>query len=105
VKLTGPDFFEWKGLRRAHRDHGLLKLGDPNKSGMRPVTLTDAGLAHYRVLCKHQRRKDPVVPPPRALRHHRDPGRLPVEHERSLIAASAPRLPAAGRPSPPVSPQ
>jgi hypothetical protein len=81
VKLTGPDFFEWMGLRRARRgglargaghyyDHGnpvpgwlipdiidgllkdgLLELGDPDESGMRRVALTEAGLTHYRVLC------------------------------------------------------
>jgi hypothetical protein len=67
MKLTGPDFFEWMGLRRVRRggltrreghyyNHGnpvpgwlipdiingllkdgLLELGDPDKSGMRRV--------------------------------------------------------------------
>ncbi|MGH3814531.1 MAG: hypothetical protein ACRDUV_19110 [Pseudonocardiaceae bacterium] len=94
MKLSGPDFFEWMGLRRVRRgglarweghyyDHGnpvpgwlipdivdgllkdgLLELGDPDESGMRRVTLTEAGLTHYRVLCKRQRRKDLVAPPP-----------------------------------------
>ena len=90
MKLTGPDFFEWMGLRRVHRgglarrkghyyDHGspvpgwlipdiidellkneLLELGDPDKSGIRPVALTETGLTHYRVLCKRQRHQDPT---------------------------------------------
>jgi hypothetical protein len=94
MKLSGPDFFEWMELRRVRRgglargeshyyDHGnpvpgwlipdivdgllkdgLLELGDPDESGMRQVALTEAGLAHYRVLCKRQRRKDLVAPPP-----------------------------------------
>lgn len=88
MKLTGPDFFEWMGLRRVHRgslarseghyyDHGnpvpgwlipdiidglledgLLELGDRDNSGMRPVTLTETGLNHYRLLCKRQRQQD-----------------------------------------------
>ncbi len=33
----------------------LLELGDPDKSGMRPVTLTETGLTHYRMLCKRHR--------------------------------------------------
>ena len=87
MKLNGPDFFEWLGLRRVRRgglarredtyyDHGnpvcgwlipdildglledgFLELGDP-ESGMQHVALTDVGLAHYRALCKRQRRKD-----------------------------------------------
>lgn len=95
MKLSGPDFFEWMGLRRArrgglarreghYRDHGnpvpgwlipditdgllkdgLLELGDPDESGMRRVTLTEAGLTHYRQLCKRQRHKDPAAPPPK----------------------------------------
>ena len=90
MKLTGPDFFEWMGLRRVRRgglarweghyyDHGnpvpgwlipdivdgllqdrLLELGDPDKSGMRPVALTEAGLNHYRALCKRQHHQDPT---------------------------------------------
>lgn len=93
MRLTGPDLFEWRGLRRVRRgglarweghyyDHsnlvpgwlipdiinglledGLLELGDPDKSGMRPVAFTEAGLTHYRTLCKRQRRKDLVAPP------------------------------------------
>ncbi len=93
MKLSGPDFFEWMGLRRvrrgdlAHRegtyyDHGnpipgwlvpdildgllpdgLVELSDPDESGMRQVALTEAGLIHYRVLCKRQRRQDVVAPP------------------------------------------
>jgi hypothetical protein len=92
MKLSGPDFFEWLGLRRVRRgglargaghyyDHGtplsgwlipdildgllqdgLLELGDPDQSGIRPVALTETGQAHYRVLCQRQRRKDPVAP-------------------------------------------
>ncbi len=85
MKLSGPDFFEWMGVRRGglarweghYYDHGnpvpgwlipdivdgllkdrLLELGDPDESGMQRVALTEAGLAHYRVLCKRQRRKD-----------------------------------------------
>ena len=108
MKLNGPDFFEWMGLRRGglarweghYYDHGnpvpgwlipdildgllkdgLLELGDPNESGMRRVALTEAGQTHYRVLCKRQRRKDPVAPPPGTRPHHRDPGRSPVEQE------------------------
>jgi hypothetical protein len=91
MKLSGPDFFEWMGLRRvrrgglAHRDgtyydhgdpvpgwlipdilngllkNGLLELGD-RESGTQQVTLTESGLAHYRALCKHQHRKDLVAP-------------------------------------------
>ncbi len=109
MKLTGPDFFEWMGLRRVRRggltrweghyyDHGnpvhgwlipdiidellkegLLELGDLDKSGMRQVALTETGLTHYRVLCKRQRHQDLVAP--RARPHHRDPGRPPVEQE------------------------
>lgn len=41
-----------------------MKLSDPDKSGIPRMALTEAGLAHYRVLCKRQRRKDLVVPPP-----------------------------------------
>jgi hypothetical protein len=90
MKLTGPDFFEWMGVRRGglarreshYYDHGnpvsgwlipdiingllqdgLLELGDPDESGMRRVALTEAGLTHYRVLCKRQRHKDLVAPP------------------------------------------
>ncbi len=93
MKLSGPDYFEWMGLRRVRRgglarragtyyDHGdsvpgwlipdildgllqdgLLELGEPT-SGMQQVTLTEAGLAHYRALCKRQRRKDRAPPPP-----------------------------------------
>lgn len=88
MKLKGPDYFEWMGFRRvrrgglARRDgryynqgtpvpgwlipdivkallkDGLLELGDPDESGMQRVALTEAGLEHYRVLCKRQRRKD-----------------------------------------------
>ncbi len=95
MKLSGPDFFEWMGLRRVRRggltrgedhyyDHGnpvpgwlipdildgllkdgLLELGDPDESGMRRVALTEAGLIHYRALCKRQRRKNLVALPPR----------------------------------------
>jgi hypothetical protein len=91
MKLSGPDFFEWMGLRRVRRggltsreghyyDHGnpvsgwlipdiidgllkdgLLELGDPDESGMRRVALTEIGLTHYQVLCKRQRRKDLVA--------------------------------------------
>ncbi len=91
MKLSGPDFFEWMGLRRVHRgglahregayydrgnpvpgwlipdildgllQDGLLELSEP-ESGMRQVTLTEAGLAHYRTLCKRQRRKNLVAP-------------------------------------------
>lgn len=91
MKLSGPDFFELMGLRRVHRgglarregtyyDHGtpipgwlipeilnellqdgLLELGDP-ESGMQQVALTEAGLAHYRALCKLQRRKNLAAP-------------------------------------------
>jgi hypothetical protein len=94
VKLDGPDFFTWKGLRRVRQDglvrraghyydqgapvlgcliphlvdrlleDGLCELGDPDESGMRPVALTEAGWAHYRMLCRRQRREDLVVPPP-----------------------------------------
>ncbi len=90
MKLSGPDFFEWMGVRRGglahgegrYYDHGnpvsgwlipdivdgllkdgLLELGDPDKSGMRPVALTEAGLTHYRALGKRQRRKDQAAPP------------------------------------------
>lgn len=92
MKLIGPDFFQWKGLRRVrsgglacvegrYYDQGtpvpgcfislvvegllaaeLVALGDPDESGMRPVALTDAGQARYRALCQLQRRKAPVVP-------------------------------------------
>lgn len=92
MKLSGPDFFEWLGLRRVRRgglarregtyyDHGnpvpgwlipdildgllqdgLLELGNP-ESGMQQVVLTEAGLAHYRALCQRQRRKNLVVAP------------------------------------------
>ncbi|MGH3975666.1 MAG: hypothetical protein ACRDS9_20385, partial [Pseudonocardiaceae bacterium] len=81
MKLSGPDFFEWLGLRRVRRggltrregtyynhgnpvpgwlipdildglpQDGLLELGDP-ESGMQRVALTKAGLNHYRALCK-----------------------------------------------------
>jgi hypothetical protein len=91
MKLSAPDFFELMGLRRvrrgglAHRegtyyDHGiqipgwlipdilnellkdgLLELIDP-ESGMQQVALTQTGLAHYRALCKRQRRRDLVAP-------------------------------------------
>jgi hypothetical protein len=91
MKLSGPDFFEWMGLRRGglarweshYYDHGnlgnlvpgwlipdiidellkdrLLDLGDPDKSGIRPVALTETGLTHYRLLCKRQRHQDPVA--------------------------------------------
>ncbi|MGH3767034.1 MAG: hypothetical protein ACRDS0_10405 [Pseudonocardiaceae bacterium] len=40
---------------------GLLELSDP-ESGIQQVTVTEAGLAHYRTLCKRQRRKDLVAP-------------------------------------------
>jgi hypothetical protein len=111
MKLSGPDFFEWMGLRRVRRsgltsweghyyDHGnpvpgwlipdiidgllkdgLLELGDPDESGMRRVALTETGLTHYQVLCKRQRRTDQVAPPLRARLSHRDPGRSPAEQE------------------------
>jgi hypothetical protein len=47
--------------------------------------LTEAGLAHYRVLCKRQRRKN-LEAPPRARPHHRDhrdPGRRRLSRKRS----------------------
>jgi len=92
VKLIGPEFFQWKGLRRVlsgglacfegrYYDQGapvpgcfiplvveglleaeLVELGDPDESGMRPVALTDAWQARYRELCQLQRRKAPVAP-------------------------------------------
>ncbi|MGH3698214.1 MAG: hypothetical protein ACRDRU_26535 [Pseudonocardiaceae bacterium] len=89
MNLSGPDFFEWMGLRRVrqgglargaghHYDHGnplpgwlipdgllqdgLLELGDPDQSSIRPVALTETGQAHYRVLYQRQRRKDPAAP-------------------------------------------
>lgn len=88
MRLKGPDFFAWMGLRRvrrgglAHLDghyydqgapvpgwlvpelveallhDGLLALGDPDECGMRRVALTEAGLEQYRVLGKRQRRRD-----------------------------------------------
>lgn len=94
MKLTGPEFFQLKGLRVVRRgrlaisdgryyeqgvpvlgclvptiaegllEAGLLELGDPDKSGMRPVALTDAGQARYRELSQLQRRKAPETPPP-----------------------------------------
>ncbi|MGH8573901.1 MAG: hypothetical protein ACREX8_15205 [Gammaproteobacteria bacterium] len=66
--------------------------------------LTEAGLTHYRVLCKRQRRKDPVAPPPEHGHTTETPAGRRLSRKRSLTAASAPRLPAAGRPSPQVSP-
>jgi hypothetical protein len=93
MKLSGPDFFEWMGLRRVRRggvarregtyyEHGnpvpgwlipdihdgllqdgLLELGEP-EFGMQQVTLTEAGLARYRALCQRQRRKDLAARPP-----------------------------------------
>ncbi|MGH3694887.1 MAG: hypothetical protein ACRDRX_13025 [Pseudonocardiaceae bacterium] len=91
MKLSGPDFFEWMGLRRVRRGgltrregiyydrgnpvpgwlipdildglltDGLLELGE-QESGMQQVTLTEAGLDHYRALCKRQRRKNLMTP-------------------------------------------
>lgn len=99
-RLTGPEFFQLKGLRRVRQGGleccdghyydqgapvsgclipnivegllgaGLSELGDPDESGMRQVALTEAGQARYRVLYQRQRRKDPVVAP-RARLHHR----------------------------------
>jgi hypothetical protein len=93
MKLTGPDFFEWMGLRRVRRgglaryedhyyDQGipvpgclipllverllkdrLCELADPDEYGMRRVSLTDTGQAQYRLLCKLQRRRNPASPP------------------------------------------
>ncbi|MGH3822827.1 MAG: hypothetical protein ACRDRA_08345 [Pseudonocardiaceae bacterium] len=40
---------------------GLLELSDP-ESGIQQVTVTEAGPAHYRALCKRQRRKDLAAP-------------------------------------------
>ncbi|MGQ0778011.1 MAG: hypothetical protein ACT4NY_26975 [Pseudonocardiales bacterium] len=90
-RLTGPEFFQLKGLRQVRRgglvhgdghyydqgapvsgrlipiivegllEAGLAELGDPDEYGLRQVALTEAGQACYRVLCQRQRRKDLVV--------------------------------------------
>lgn len=82
MKLIGPEFFQWKGLRQVRRggltrvkdryyDHGLpvpgclipdiveglleagfVELADPDESGTRRVALTDPGQARYRALCQ-----------------------------------------------------
>lgn len=87
VKLTGPEHWAWLGLRRVNCGvvarfegryydrglaipgwlydylfdtligQGLLDVADPDEYGMARITLSGAGHAEYRALCKQQRQR------------------------------------------------
>ncbi|MGH3906151.1 MAG: hypothetical protein ACRDTE_18510 [Pseudonocardiaceae bacterium] len=86
MKLCGPDYWSWLGLRRVNcgavarfegvyydagqpipgclyeelftvlLERGLLEVADPDTEGMARVSLSEAGRPEYRALCQRQRR-------------------------------------------------